>query len=60
MTEEFIKSLSTEQLLHRVILLIDAYIELEKSHNNIEAVAQSRALLIMISNEISARNTPIL
>jgi hypothetical protein len=59
MSEEFIKGLSLEQLLQHVIILIDAHVELEKSADNNEAVDQSRALLIMISKEISAKNTSI-
>jgi hypothetical protein len=59
MNEEFIKSLSMEQLLHHVIILIDGHITLAKSPGNDEAVAQSRALLIMISKEISPKNTSI-
>ena len=59
MNEEFIKGLSTEQLLHRVIILIEAHIVLEKSENNKEAIAQSRSLLLMISKEIEARNLQI-
>ncbi|HKO82948.1 MAG TPA: hypothetical protein VJU78_21220 [Chitinophagaceae bacterium] len=59
MSEEFIKGLSTEQLLRYIITLINEHIALEKANDNDEYVAESRALLTMISKEISARNAPI-
>ncbi len=56
MTEEFIKGLSTEQLLQHVIVLINDHIALDKSPGNKEAVDQSRMHLMMITKEIEARN----
>lgn len=57
MTEEFIKGLSTQQLLQYVVALINEYIDLDKSPGNKETVDESRAHLMMINKEIEARNT---
>ena len=59
MTEEFIKGLSTEQLLYHVVILINEHIALDKSPDNKETVDRSRALLMMFNKEIEARNTQI-
>ena len=59
MTEEFIKGLSTEQLLYHVVILINEYIDLDKSPANKETVDRSRANLLMFNKEIEARNTQI-
>ena len=58
MTEEFIKGLSTEQLLRHVVILIDGHISLGKAPHDKQAIDESRVLLMMFNKEIMARNSP--
>jgi len=57
MTEEFIKGLSTEQLLRHVVILINEYIALDKSSDNTEVIDKRRSQLIMFTKEIGVRNS---